>query len=43
MLKLMAQESYKNTKKTDLEGLEKGATDVKKIMKNQPFVSDEPL
>ena len=27
-------------KKIDLEGLEKGAIDVKKLMKNQPFVSD---
>ena len=30
-------------KKNDLEGLENWATDVKKLMKNQPFVSDGPL
>ena len=30
-------------KKIDPEGLEKGAIDVKKLMKNQPFVSDGPL
>ena len=30
-------------KKNDLEGLEKWAIDVKKLMKNQPFVSDGPL
>ena len=27
-------------KKIDPEGLHKGAIDVKKLMKNQPFVSD---
>ena len=25
------------------EGLEQGAIDVKKLMKNQPFISDAPL
>ena len=30
-------------KKNDLEGLEKWAIDVKKLMKNQPFLSDGPL
>ena len=30
-------------KKIDPEGLEKGAIDVKKLMENQPFVSDGPL
>ena len=27
----------------DPEGLEKGAIDVKLLMKNQPFISDGPL
>ena len=30
-------------RKIDPEGLEKGAIDVKKLMKNQPFVSDGSL
>ena len=30
-------------KKIDPEMLEKGATDVTKWMKNQPFISDGPL
>ena len=31
------------TKKINPEGLENGAIDVKKLMKNQPFVFDGPL
>ena len=32
-----------NMKKIDSEGLEKGAIDVKKWMKNQPFAPNGPL
>ena len=49
MLKLKAHGGCKEygalnmKKKIDPEGLWKGAIDVKKWMKNQPFISDGPL
>ena len=41
--KLQEHRALNLKKKIDPQGLEKGAIDVKKSMKNQPFVSDGPL
>ena len=41
--KLQESRALNLKKKIDPQGLEKGAIDVKKLMKNRPFVSDGPL